>query len=50
MNTRNSSRFSVLGSLFVFTFGSLFASAVPGSAFAEVTTVTVASRGPVADG
>jgi hypothetical protein len=50
MNTRNSSRFTVLGSRFVFRFAVLFAFAVPGSGFAEVTKVTIAARTPVADG
>jgi len=47
---RNSSHFRVLGSRFVFRFGVLFTVIVQGSAFAEVTKVTIATRAKVADG
>lgn len=51
MNTNNRSRFSVLTSRFVFTFGVLFGVlGFGGSTFAEVTKVTITARTPVADG
>src|SRR4030095_9408556 len=50
MNKNRSSHFRVLTSLFVFWFGAGFTLLVPGSAFAEVTKVTIASRTTVADG
>jgi hypothetical protein len=46
----NGSRFPVLTSRFVFWVLFTFLFGVPGSAFAEVTKVTVTSRGVVADG
>ena len=50
MNKNRSSHFRVLTSLFVCWFGAGFTFLVPGSAFAEVTKVTIASRTTVADG
>lgn len=50
MNKNCSSHFPVLASLFVFWFGTGFTFLVPGSAFAEVSKVTIASRTIVADG
>ena len=50
MNKNCSSHFQVLASRFVFTFGVLFGFFVPGSAFAEVTKVTISTRATVADG
>src|SRR5262245_16068714 len=44
------SHFQVLTSRFVFTFGVLFTFLVRGSAFAEVTKVTITTRATVADG
>jgi hypothetical protein len=44
------SRFQVRGSLFVFWVRCAVLFLVPGSAFAEVSKVTIASRTPVADG
>jgi hypothetical protein len=46
----NGSRFPVLSSRFVFWVLFTFLFGVPGSVFAEVTKVTVTSRGVVADG
>jgi hypothetical protein len=47
---RKSSRFPVLGAWFVFWVRFTFIFAVPGSAFAEVTKVTIAAKTPVLDG
>jgi hypothetical protein len=46
----NSSRFPVLSAWFVFWVRFTFVFVVPGSAFAEVTKVTIAARTPVLDG
>jgi len=50
MNKNCRSHFRVLASLFVFWFGGGFIFLVPGSAFAEVTKVTIATKSTVADG
>ena len=49
-NMKDGSHFPVLSSRFVFSFAVLFTFLVHGSAFAEVTKVTITSRTPVADG
>ena len=50
MNKNCSSHFRVLASLFVFWCGAGFTFLVPGSAFAEVTKVAIATKATVADG
>jgi hypothetical protein len=49
-NKTRRSRFRVLSSGFVFWFGAAFTFVVQGSAFAEVTKVTITTRATVADG